>query len=662
MSLEIVVAELLAELAIPPAVVPQYLTEVAWQLKGWIGYLKWQQQYANNPYVIQSVLPLEPIAIWLAYEVFWLNNQKVLKNIKPEYGYVNHAAKNDITHKIWLAYIEQVSKDLSVETCQLMNGLMPSAFTAYDLCWLWQRAYEISYQAPLHQALVSQKDLHRQQLTKPNQVQGSSDDDQPTKAQWVFCIDVRSEGFRRYLEQVGPHETFGFAGFFGIAYQLDDRNSKKKTCQCPALLEPSLLVEMLEAPESLSKQAVMSLSKAVDLNRKTMLAPFALYEMLGIWFSLALVVKNYVSTFVSQSRQKHLAQDKHVVGQSIGDHFVLDHISVDTLFKHAKGLLKGMGLTENFAQFVVICGHSAKTENNPYQAALDCGACGGNSGMSNAVIACQMLNNPAVRAMLASDNIIIPQTTLFIPACHNTTTDKIDWYVEHEKLSHQQLEYFKDIKQDAVDAGIRLQQERLSDLPGDKNPINRSMHWAELIPEWGLANNAAFIIGQRQLTKSLNLDRRVFLHSYICAHDPDGSILESILLGPVVVAHWINSQYYFSSVSPTHYGAGNKIIHNILPNVGVIEGNQSDLKYGLPYQSVFYRNQRMHHPQRLFVLIDAKADKVDAIIRKHPTLQSLVEGRWLFIKAIADGNDGGNFKHGARGRSRTGTDYSSEGF
>lgn len=616
-KIHVIINNLLSALSVPQSAQAQYLREVTWQLKGWMGYAKWQQQHPNNPYFNKAIDPSEVIAMWLAYEVFWLKkNKKLLTNFEPTYQITDQNIQDETTQACWLNYIDEVCQDFSMPTTTFIKSFGESfMLSSNHLKWIWQRAYEISYQDPLCKTLLDQK------------INKTENSPAQTKAQWVFCIDVRSEGFRRHLEQVGPYETFGFAGFFGVAYQLKDQAQQKQTCQCPAIIDPSLLANMLEAPQSLCQSTTTGLSRSINRSKKSIVAPFALYEILGFWFALTLVLKNYGHHFLNKIKKRCMASEKNIQ---------LENIDTDTMASIGKNLLKGMGLTQNFSEFVMMCGHSTSTENNPYQAGLDCGACGGNSGMSNAVIACQILNNKAVRENLKSQGIIIPEGTAFIAACHDTTTDEIKWHADENILNDKQRKQLEIIKQDAVAAGMHLQKERLQTLPGNHNGVNRSGHWAELIPEWGLANNAAFIIAHRDLTKSIDLERRVFLHSYDPGNDPDLSILESIFLGPVLVAHWINSQYYFSSVNPEHYGSGNKTIHNILPKIGVMEGNQSDLKYGLPQQSVFYQGERTHKPQRLLVVVDANQSQVDTILNKHPTFKSLVDGEWVFVKCLRE--------------------------
>ncbi len=231
---------------------------------------------------------------------------------------------------------------------------------------------------------------------------------------------------------------------------------------------------------------------------------------------------------------------------------------------------------------------------------------------------------------LANRGIEIPEKTIFIAGCHHTTSDHVE-LLNKNLLSAEQLQKLKaDLKQACND----LRQERIKDLPEDYDVYSRQTNWAETIPELGLINNAAIIVGPRRITQGINLKRRTFLHSYEPALDQDGSILESIFTAPVIVAHWINAQYYFSTVEPSVYGSGNKLIHNPVAQIGVMEGNLSDLKFGLPLQSISFKNQLQHQPIRLLVVVYAKQQLVNQILDKHPQVKSLFDGGWLKLNVI----------------------------
>ncbi len=63
----------------------------------------------------------------------------------------------------------------------------------------------------------------------------------------------------------------------------------------------------------------------------------------------------------------------------------------------AEAVLNTMGLVDRFAPLVVLCGHTSVTTNNPHATALECGACAGASGDSNARAVAALLNDPEIR-------------------------------------------------------------------------------------------------------------------------------------------------------------------------------------------------------------------------------------------------------------------------
>ncbi len=605
------ITQCLSELAVPNTHFKEYILQLLWQIKGWVGFIKWQQQHPNNPQFLKTLQPEEIVAVWLALEVYWKKTHtKELGDFSVCYKLPNVNTQPNQFNQIWQNYLNKNQNQINLP------------FNFQDLHWIWQHAFELEYQSSLEKSLLKQ---HRK----------NSNNKVTAKAQWVFCIDVRSEGLRRHIERQNHYETFGFAGFFGFVFQLYQGNQQYVTNQCPALLEPSILVELQQYSQSLCKVTSKSISKSIQSNRKALLASFVTYDSFGFWFALTLLLKNYsLPLLESLKRLCRIGSQK-----SHAPNFTIqlskeDARNVDSLAQGGVNFLKSIGLTTQFSEFVIICGHSATTTNNPYQAGLDCGACGGNSGMSNAIVAAQILNRAEIRDKVALLGIDIPKNTVFIAACHDTCLDKVMWYEDPQLLSQSQKKSLQEIKKHAFVAGQSCQQERIKLLPGDKNVFRRAKHWAELIPEWGLANNAAMVIGPRTLTESLDLSRRVFLHSYDANIDPNGTLLANIFSGPVVVAHMINSQYYFSATDPLNYSSGNKAVHNLLPNIGVMEGNQSDLKYGLPEQSVFFQTQRLHEPQRLWVYIDAEDTIIQKLISENETVNALVKGHWITVKSL----------------------------
>ncbi len=502
-------------------------------------------------------------------------------------------------------------------------------------CLLWPMANELTswfealpesnVQSMLEAVRHAEEEFHTPLLKALADTTPSAPTQRP-KAQMVFCIDVRSEPFRRALEQQGHYETLGFAGFFGLALQLVNQQTGESYASCPVLLSPSHSVDVCTHQGNEAQNAGSSFYKAL---KYSFVSPFALVETIGSWTGLWAAMRTFfpnmatkLKTWLSNTSAQH-APDVD-----------LKNIPVEDQCKMAEGALRLMGLTQNFAPIVVFCGHGSTTQNNGYATALDCGACGGRHGGANAQVLADMLNTPEVRAYLKTVGIDIPADTHFMGGQHNTTTDEVTLYDQHVTDSHQNK--VATLKQALEYARTENNEARLKDMENDRQqPLTRSHDWAQVRPEWGLARNGAFIVGPRGLTKTHNLHGRCFLHSYDWEKDTDGAHLTVILTAPMVVAQWINTQYLFSTLDNVAYGGGSKVTKNIVGKHGIMQGNASDLMHGLALQSVNQTDETpFHKPARLMTVVYAPKERIKQIVDMQPVLQKLLGNGWVQLACI----------------------------
>lgn len=497
--------------------------------------------------------------------------------------------------------------------------------------WLVQRAAEMAFHSELAARLP--EGFANARPTAPS-------------VQAAFCLDVRSEIFRRALEaQSEGVQTIGCAGFFGIPVEYTPLAADHSRPQLPGLLAPKYRVTDEGASETLkaTRTARLLASDAWKAFKSSSLSSFAFVDAMGLFYAGTLFNETFrrgdrhvdahahAGLTAAENKERFPRITSRVDGAPL---------AIEERVGLAEGILKGMGLLRGFAPIVLLAGHGAGSRNNAHAAGLDCGACCGHKGDVNARAAAGLLNDPEVRAGLAARGIEIPTSTRFVGGLHNTTTDEFTLF-DNATTSATHARELEELRGLLERAGVAARRERapklglaaLSDEDLRRAVVERTKNWAEVRPEWGLAGNAAFVIAPRERTKHLDLQGRVFLHDYRCEEDSDdATVLEQIMTGPMVVAHWINLQYYASTVDNTRYGCGNKVLHNIVGgHLGVYEGNGGDLRIGLSIQSLHDGERWMHAPLRLGVFIEASRDAIDRVLAKHAKVCELVDNEWLHL-------------------------------
>jgi hypothetical protein len=365
---------------------------------------------------------------------------------------------------------------------------------------------------------------------------------------------------------------------------------------------------------------------------------FSTAEAMGPFAAAAMTIGTLVPRAARSALSALRPNHADVFSPAVGLRGNRDHsacFSLEDKVGYAAALFRLTGLPANTARLVVLTGHGGSAVNNPYASALDCGACGGHAGGANARVLAAILNEPEVREGLAAEGIDIPQSTWFVAAEHNTTTDEVTIF-DRDLIPESHRPELARLNESLAQAAQENRHRRAA-LLGRKadDLLTGSMHWAEIRPEWGLAGNAAFIVGSRDITRKIDLGGRAFLHSYDWRTDEDGTALTTILTAPMIVAQWINCQYLFSTLDNERYGSGDKTTQNVVDGVGVVQGNGGDLRIGLPRQSLFADDgSPFHIPQRLLAVIVAPPERVAAIVEANDILDRLFGNGWVQLVVI----------------------------
>jgi len=614
------IAAVIAELGIPPSAVVDYLHRALLDIGGWAGYVRhlaWTAALRGEPDDRMEQL--------LAIRLVW--------------GYALFRERRDAAFReAWAAAMRSAAR--------LPDAAQSPADPELTVDLALQLAYEAAWQREQLPRLARAFATPTPRLAPRPAVQAA------------FCIDVRSETFRRALETTCPGiETLGFAGFFGFPIEYVPLGHSRGNAQCPVLLAPTAIVcEAVQDVDPATEAEVLGLrllrrrvARAWKTFKLSAISCFTYVEAAGLGFAAKLLADsagltrpvpdpNLDGLDADVARRTGPRLDPQLVGGRETGFPPARRVAM------AEAVLRGMSLTAGFARLVLLAGHGSSSVNNPHAAGLDCGACGGHTGEANARVAAGILNDPQVRRGLAARGIVVPEDSWFVAALHDTTTDELRLFDTGAVPASHAAE-LATLRAALAHASALARLDCAAALgiatgPGlDATVLARARDWSQVRPEWGLAGNAAFIAAPRTRTAGVDLGGRSFLHSYDWRRDRDFATLELILTAPLVVASWINLQYYASTVNHRVFGAGNKTLHNVVGLLGVLQGNGGDLRPGLPWQSVHDGERFVHEPLRLSAFVEAPRAAIDAVLAKHATVRDLVANGWLQLHAIDD--DGG---------------------
>ncbi|MGZ8190801.1 MAG: YbcC family protein [Methylococcaceae bacterium] len=508
---------------------------------------------------------------------------------------------------------------------------------------IWHEAMEYSLHAELLTALKAQDAPVK---TK-----------EPPIAQAFFCFDDRECSLRRYLEEINPAiETFGAAGFFGIDFLYQGFDDAYPVAQCPNILSPKHLIMESNLQLEVEKNDLTEGLSDLHIKPHSLFRGWLFTQILGIAYAARMLwdvfrpgsqlLKIKKLSEVEAHTHLHLLRESDEPtedGKLLG-------FSFTEMADKIEGLLRNIGLTQNFAPLVVVVAHGSSSTNNPHFAAYDCGACSGKPGAPNARAFAWMANHESVRDILRERGIDIPPTSHFVAALHNTSRDEITYYDKHlfAQYPADGLQTFQQAMQEALQKNalercrwFELGPESHSHDEAHEHVINRASSIFEPRPELNHSNNLYCVVGRRSLTTGLFLDRRSFLHSYDPGTDPEGNIIVKILSAIIPVCGGINLEYLFSRIDNSVYGAGTKLPHNVIGLLGVANGVEGDLRTGLPSQMI-----EVHEPARLLIVIEQTTELLDkAFAKLGDPLKEWLDNDWVRLAACHPGSRDLYFYH-----------------
>jgi uncharacterized protein YbcC (UPF0753/DUF2309 family) len=495
---------------------------------------------------------------------------------------------------------------------------------------IWQDAFEWSYYDTVLAGVL---------LTLP--AESTKKEVRPKSFQSIFCIDDREYSLRTYVEKLDPQaETLGAPGFFGVEFYFQPIGAKFYDKLCPAPVTPKYLIKEVPRNDSHAHKKEMMYSK----HSHKFVRGFFFSYLLGIP-ALGKLIANLINPTMSPAIADAFAHMDPTAELTIVHKGEKDEekdlqvgFTMEEMADRVEKTLRCIGLIKNFSEIVYVIGHGSSSANNPHHGAHDCGACSGRPGLVNARVFAYMANYQPVRELLTKRGLSIPESTQFVGALHDTASDEIAFYDENVLSAENKARHLKNAQlfEEALDLDAKERSRRFMSISTKqhikkirKDIKKRSVSYFEPRPELGHGTNALCVVGRRDMTKHLFLDRRAFLNSYDYTTDPDGALLGNVLAPLGVVCGGINLEYFFSRMDNYKLGAGTKLPHNVMGLVGVANSSDGDLRSGLPLQMI-----EVHDPVRLLMVVEHYPEVVKKVVTSNPDLYEWFENEWIHLVAL----------------------------
>ncbi len=591
------IEDLLKVLVGEPALYKQYLFDQQFAHQGWAGIVS---AVEDHPYTLLDTKKLsihDLIVFELLLEIDMLDDH---------FG------------EIW----SPLGYKLSEKPTELFAEVPETELS--EVISIWQEAFEWSYYDQVLTGIRTER-VKNEPAEKSFQA--------------MFCIDDRECSFRRYLEKIDPNcGTYGTPGFFNVEFFYQPEDGKFYTKVCPWPVTPKYLIKGYDSKGKREKDIHFS----KDSN--SIFRGWLISQTLGFWAALRLFINIFRPSMGPATASSFQHMDKFskltIENKNKDDreNELQIGFAVDEMALRLEGLLKSTGLVKDFAPIVYVVGHGSSSVNNPHYAAYDCGACSGRAGSVNSRVICYMANHAGVREILSSKGVVIPPETQFLGGLHDTTRDEIVFFDEDSLSAANQRSHKKNelIFEKALDINAKERSRRFVSINTKLEPSKihekvklRSVSLFEPRPELNHATNTLCIVGRREMTKGLFLDRRSFLNSYDYSIDLDGKYLFGVMkpLGPVCGG--INLEYFFSRVDNQKLGAGTKLPHNVMGLFGVANGIDGDLRPGLPSQMI-----EVHDPVRLLIIVEHFPEIVLATIQKAADVYEWFINEWVRLIVV----------------------------